>query len=184
MSDCVNQRLARFFLEATSMRLLFYLLAIFVTPGFVSTAFSAQESESANPDDIAKERYQEADTDSDGSVSRAEFKLYVESKLGEYPAFDRLMAILDADGDDEISMVEFANRQQAANRVEAELTAEMEASRKPKEFADIYNERFAPKKPVVGDTIENLIAFDEDGNELDFADLRGKYTVINFGCLT
>jgi hypothetical protein len=29
-----------------------------------------------------------------------------------------------------------------------------------------------------------LMAFDEDGNEFDFDDLRGKYTVINFGCLT
>ena len=30
----------------------------------------------------------------------------------------------------------------------------------------------------------HVVAFDENGDELDFASLKGKYTVLNFGCLT
>jgi hypothetical protein len=143
-----------------------------------------EPQEEATPEEISKQRYDLADTDSDGSISREEFKTYVETKLPGFPIFDGLMTILDTDRDDKISLEEFGPRQQVAQKLIAAYEARMEALRKPKEFADQFNERFAGRKPVVGDTIDNLVAFDEDGAELDFADLRGKYTVINFGCLT
>lgn len=54
----------------------------------------------------------------------------------------------------------------------------------PVEFAEKYDLRYSKKKPLVGDSIGKLVAFDEFGNKLDFETLKGKYTVLNFGCLT
>lgn len=144
----------------------------------------AQETDERSPEEISKQRYAEADTDSNGSISSEEFKKYAESKLPEFKWFEQLWDKLDADDDGMLTPKEFANRQQVAQQLIDEYEAEMEANRKPKEFADAFNERFADQTPIVGATIEDLTAFDENGNELDFADLRGKYLVINFGCLT
>ena len=36
----------------------------------------------------------------------------------------------------------------------------------------------------VGTDVTDLVAFDADGSEFQFADLKGGYTVIVFGCLT
>lgn len=56
--------------------------------------------------------------------------------------------------------------------------------KKPVEFTETYDARYVKQKPNIGETIDGLEAFDEHGNALDFKDLRGKYTVFNFGCLT
>ena len=52
------------------------------------------------------------------------------------------------------------------------------------EFAESFDRRYAKRKPLVGDSLSELVAFDELGNKLNFESLKGKYTVLNFGCLT
>jgi hypothetical protein len=172
------------------------LLAVFLLAGWNGLnslpAVSQQENPDKNqartqessPEEISKQRYAEADADSDGSISRDEFIAYAKAKLPDFPLIDALTSILDADKDNEISPEEFALRQQVAQNLISAYEARMAEMAKPQEFADRFNERFAGQKPLVGDVVEDLIAFDENGKELDFAELRGKYTVINFGCLT
>ena len=46
------------------------------------------------------------------------------------------------------------------------------------------NMRFQSKKPALGTLVEDLVAIDEDGEEVDLAELRDKHVVIVFGCLT
>ena len=53
-----------------------------------------------------------------------------------------------------------------------------------KEFADRYDERFRTMKPLVGEMLPAVKAWDANGEEFDFAQARGKYTVLVFGCLT
>jgi cytochrome oxidase Cu insertion factor (SCO1/SenC/PrrC family) len=52
------------------------------------------------------------------------------------------------------------------------------------EFADTYNRRFAKRKPLIGEILADVKAWDEYGKEFDLSSTRGKYTVIVFGCLT
>lgn len=52
------------------------------------------------------------------------------------------------------------------------------------EFTEGYERMFAPRKPKVGDVVEGISAYDEDGEAFDLGQLRGKPTVIVFGCLT
>lgn len=52
------------------------------------------------------------------------------------------------------------------------------------EFVDSYEKMFAPRKPKVGDVIEGVSAFDENGERFDIEQARGKPTVLVFGCLT
>jgi len=107
-----------------------------------------------------------------------EFKSYVEAKLPTFKQFDLLVTRLDADQDNSISPEEFGGRRVAVKKIIANATPA------PMEFVDEFNLQFSKRKPLVGDPIGDLVAFDEDGNELDFASLKGKYTVLNFGCLT
>lgn len=45
-------------------------------------------------------------------------------------------------------------------------------------------EQFAEKSPKVGEVLPNVKAFDEQGRPVELKDLRGKYTVLVFGCIT
>ena len=126
---------------------------------------------------VALARFNEADSDANGSLSLLEFKIYVEAKLPTFKQFDLLVTRLDADQDNSISPEEFGGRRVAVKKIIANATPA------PMEFVDEFNLQFSKRKPLVGDPIGDLVAFDEDGNELDFASLKGKYTVLNFGCL-
>lgn len=46
------------------------------------------------------------------------------------------------------------------------------------------DEDFLKEKPVVGDTLPDLVVYSPDGKEFKTADLRGHYSVLTFGCLT
>lgn len=128
-------------------------------------------------DDVAT-RFNEADSDANGTLSVVEFRSYVEAKLPEFKQFDLLMKQLDFDQDEVISKSEFDNRRTVVQQLAKQ------AANAPVEFADEFNLRFAKRKPLVGDSIGDLVAFDENGDEFDFESLKGKYTVFNFGCLT
>lgn len=175
------------------MLYLFRLAAVLILFGLISSVGQGQEIQEDPPaktdaqeteQDADQRRFNEADANSDGAISRDEFQKYVESKIPDFPAFDKLMAALDKNQDDAISPSEFADRQAAAQQALAQHQAEMAAKQQTMEFADRFNQRFLGQDPKMGTEIKDLVAFDEEGNELDFADLRGKYTVINFGCLT
>ena len=44
--------------------------------------------------------------------------------------------------------------------------------------------RFLQDSPRVGETIPDIAAYDENGKKLKLRELKGKHTVIVFGCLT
>jgi cytochrome oxidase Cu insertion factor (SCO1/SenC/PrrC family) len=46
------------------------------------------------------------------------------------------------------------------------------------------DEDFLKEKPVVGETLPDLVVYSPDGKEFKTADLRGHHTVLTFGCLT
>lgn len=53
------------------------------------------------------------------------------------------------------------------------------------EFVDRFNKQFEGRAPKVGaQMLEELTAFDGAGKEFKFESLKGKHTVIVFGCLT
>lgn len=52
------------------------------------------------------------------------------------------------------------------------------------EFVERYERMFAPRKPKVGDVMEGIAAYDENGERFELEQTRGKPTVIVFGCLT
>lgn len=53
------------------------------------------------------------------------------------------------------------------------------------EFVDQFNKRFNTKPPRVGQQMfDGLKAFDGKGKPFNFESLKGKHTVIVFGCLT
>ena len=131
--------------------------------------------------DDATAKFNAADTDANGTLPETEFKTYVTAKLPEFKQFGPLMERLDADKDGLISKEEFDNRRTVTQQLKEEAANSPES---PVEFADGFNLRYAGRKPQVGDTLGDLVAFDEHGNELDFESLKGKYTVFNFGCLT
>lgn len=51
----------------------------------------------------------------------------------------------------------------------------------PREAVD---SAFNRKSPEVGDTVPNLTAYRADGSTVRLHDLKGKHTVLVFGCLT
>jgi cytochrome oxidase Cu insertion factor (SCO1/SenC/PrrC family) len=54
-----------------------------------------------------------------------------------------------------------------------------------REFVDQYNKRFEKQKPSIGDSVlDGVVAFDELGKPFPLARLKGKHSVIVFGCLT
>ena len=62
--------------------------------------------------------------------------------------------------------------------------AKQEPPKKPTEFAARFNERFLKSKPLIGETVSGLKAYDEKGNPIDLNDRKGKHAVLVFGCLT
>ena len=49
---------------------------------------------------------------------------------------------------------------------------------------EALNRNFGNRGPVVGDTVPDVSFFDADGKKLSLHSLKGKYTVLVFGCLT
>ncbi len=126
----------------------------------------------------------EADANKDKRVDAAELKKYVSGKLGDFDRFDELMKELDKDGDGSLDETEFNARMQGIQAVRGRPKPEAKP-KKPVEFAEIYERRFAKRDPKPGETISaDLAAFDADGKPFKFARARGKYAVIVFGCLT
>ncbi len=147
---------------------------------FVLASFSCTFGIAQTPDD-AVTKFQGIDSNADASLSKSEFKKYVNEKLPDFKPFDELFSRLDADKNSGISIDEFRKRRPITQRLIDEGGA---AAKKTVEFADGFNARYLTKKPLIGDSFTKLTAFDELGNEFDFKNLNGKYTVINFGCLT
>ena len=52
------------------------------------------------------------------------------------------------------------------------------------EFVEGMNKEFLTRKPSIGEAIENVKVFDQDGNEFELNSTQGKHTVLIFGCLT
>ena len=46
------------------------------------------------------------------------------------------------------------------------------------------DEAFVKEKPAVGDKLPDLTVYTPDGKEVKTSDLRGRYVVLTFGCLT
>ena len=46
------------------------------------------------------------------------------------------------------------------------------------------DEEFVKEKPAVGDKLPDLTVYTPDGQEVKTSDLRGRYVVLTFGCLT
>jgi len=130
--------------------------------------------------DSTQERFAKIDSDSNELLAKDEFKAYVEEKLPKFKQFEKLFKKLDSDHDGSLSIDEFRKRRPITQK----LINEAAAADNPVEFADMFNEQFLSRKPLLGTEIVDLTAFDEMGNEFDFNKLRGKYTVVNFGCLT
>lgn len=164
------------------MRTLFCWLAIVVVFVIVAPRFSLAQDDKP-VDETTIKRFKETDTDSSGSISKEEFEADVKDKIDWFTKIDEFMNQLDSNSDGSISPKEFANRNKVLDAI-----LEMEEKENPEkpvvEFAERFNRRYVKDKPAVGDTIEDLIGLDEFGNDLNFDDLRGKYVVLNFGCLT
>lgn len=45
-------------------------------------------------------------------------------------------------------------------------------------------DEFINEKPLIGDTLPDLVVYDTNGKEVSTKSLRGHYTVLTFGCLT
>lgn len=52
------------------------------------------------------------------------------------------------------------------------------------EFDVQYNSMHENQDPKVGTKLKNVQAFDSEGNEFELSALKGKYSVLVFGCLT
>ena len=167
------------------IRLLFSASALVMAFCF-STTLGAQETDSAQENQATQprsENFGEADTDSDGFLTSEELQGYVELNLPNFKNHSENMKRLDFDRDGKISPEEFTRRKQVVKGILSEGLATKDGT-KVTEFADGFNKRFKRRKPKLGSEIKDLIAFDENGDKLNFEDLRGKYTVLNFGCLT
>ena len=151
----------------------FPLIALFAMATHFSPVYACQDSDDAATSQESR-RFKEADLDSNGNISRSEMKSYLKSKLPDFRHFNQLMPRLDQDNDKVLSPKEFAKRRQVATRLENH----------PVEFADRYNAQFEPVDPKLGSTIRDLVAFDENGKAININQLKGKYTVLTFGCLT
>ena len=138
-----------------------------------------------------------ADSNFDGKISQRELKRYVAKRAPGFKQLDKLMHDLDTDSNGSLSLPEFVNCQK--------VLADLAPSRMPKssgglgdladegngetarpivEFAEHYEKIFAAEDPQLGETIPNVAAFDGDGNAFQLGQLKGKYAVLVFGCLT
>ena len=170
------------------------VLLLFFT--FFMPSFLVAQDEPAKPDSSEtqkseeadeQEKFERCDIDGDNKITKEEFTAYLNNILDWFTKVDQAFTELDKNKDDVVSREEFAKRRAIVRKItSADKAAERKSKRpKAKEFADIYNEKFMQKKPDEGDIIpEDLTAFNEKGEKLSFKDLRGKYVVLNFGCLT
>ena len=160
------------------------VLSSLIGPSGLVAFAQVQEEEEKTQEQVDAERFNEADSDGDGAINREEFRTYITSKLKNFDKVDEFMNRLDTSQDNKISPEEFQPRQLVIAKMVEEDNAERRKN-EPKEFADVFNARFLPNNPKLGAIVpEELTAFDERGKKLSFKDLRGKYTVLNFGCLT
>lgn len=144
----------------------------------------------ASSDAYGQGGFGEADADGDKKVTVSELKTYVSGKLSDFDRFDELLVELDKDENGSISEDEFASRMEAVQaimerpRPEKKMEKPKKEEREIEEFTDRYERMVAKRKPLVGDEVPNISAFDEEGKPFEFDSTRGKYTVITFGCLT
>jgi hypothetical protein len=138
-------------------------------------------AQSKSQSDDSQKRFDAIDKNSDKQLSKTEFKSYVEEKLPGFNQFEKLVTQLDSDKNGSLSIEEFRKRRSITQKL---LNQQASNKSQPVEFAETFNKRYLTRKPVIGDGLGNLKAFDELGNEFDFDNLQGKFTVINFGCLT
>ena len=136
--------------------------------------------------------FEAADLNRNRKISKRELGKYLKKKLPEFKQVKELMAALDADSDGNLSRSEFAKRMEQIGELQQKPMSEpgaggTESAKKAKpiiEFADKYNRDFAEKDPRVGETLPAVSAFDEQGQPFDLDQLKGKYSVLVFGCLT
>jgi len=153
---------------------------------FAGTKGFAQENPDKSEEPVEVAEVDIADSDSDGTVTTEELKEFLRSQY-----FEAWAQKVDADQDGKISNKEFLLTQKTHEELLAEggfaIAAKSKNSKKKKESktaVQMMNERFLARKPLIGTTVEDLYAYDEDGEEVDFESLRGKHAVIVFGCLT
>lgn len=124
------------------------------------------------------------DEDADFENDEAMEKLFTDKYL------DRWAKKIDANQNEVISKWELRLASKALDQVlleveeTAEAKAESEERRMPATAIERMDENFRTQKPVVGTAVEDLVALNESGAEVDFEKLRGKHVVIVFGCLT
>jgi len=70
--------------------------------------------------------------------------------------------------------------------IEEEVEAEAVDAKKMENVSSIdrMNNGFLKRKPLIGSTVDELTAIDEDGEEIEFSSFQGKHVVLVFGCLT
>ena len=85
------------------------------------------------------------DKDSDGKVTTAEFKSYVETRLPQFDQMDDFVKRVDADGNGEISEAEFGKRMEAMQAVRSgepapKKEAEKEEAKGPLAVGDMASD--------------------------------------------
>lgn len=168
----------------------FAALVLFFASAFHQNSFAQDEQPKSDP----QAKLESADLDGDGKVTTKEINAFLSKQY-----LDAWTKKVDANGDGTISEEEFKDRRQAIAQIvvaeedEANRLAKKERRRKAREriaarknmtSIDRMNEGYLKEKPRIGHSLKELTAFDENGKEFDFEDLKGKHTVIVFGCLT
>ena len=126
-----------------------------------------------------------ADKNSDGKVTTDELKAYLNEKYVEAWAEK-----VDANGNGKISKWEFRLLTKALEEIlDAEnksgsLANAPKTKEGPESSVDRMNGFYYQQKPKIGSKVKDLVAFNEEGEEVNFEELRGKHVVIVFGCLT
>ena len=143
----------------------------------------AQEASSEKRMEISE--VEAADANGDGTVTTEELKAFLNESYLEAWAQK-----IDANQNGKISKWEFRLARKALEQLFAEegraaVAKKVANNRKqPTTAVEAMNARFFGQKPLIGSTVKDLIAFDEDGEEVNFKTFRGKHVVVVFGCLT
>ena len=72
----------------------------------------------------------------------------------------------------------------SSRTTEAEVPARSQQTRNGQGAKQQVADRFDRTAPRIGEPLPDLAAFDARGNPVRLSQLRGKYTVLTFGCLT
>ena len=156
--------------------------------------------------DEAKALVQAMDDNKDGMVQRAEFLKHAEARLSEAELARKVFDSLDTDANTDLVIPEYLRVWGKWARVDgktpeqrlAVLTGEAEIrSARGRRGPPNGNARnFGPfsrnTEPVrlnraglkIGSPLPDISIFDADGNAFEMSSLRGKHTVLVFGCLT